>query len=323
MKPKAIALISGGLDSILAVKVITDQGIEVHGVTFSTPFFGPEKAIKAAKAIGLPLSVLDITEEHLQMLKSPRYGYGRHMNPCIDCHTLMINQAGKLMEKLQAHFIVTGEVMGQRPMSQGKQTLALVAKNSGYGELVLRPLSARLLPETKPEREGLVQREKLLAIQGRSRKVQMALAAHYGIREYSTPAGGCLLTDPAFSRRLKDLLRFHPDPTRRDIELLKYGRHFRFSERIKIIVGRNNDDNKALLSLVKEGDDVLHLLNHPGPTVIIPGGGDDESRALAAGLCVLYGGKEAKKVRLSSPSGTTILTAEAPDSETVARLILS
>lgn len=323
MKPQAIALFSGGLDSILSVKVITDQGIDVLGVTFTTPFFGPEKAIRAAEAIQLPITVLDITEEHLKMLKAPRYGYGRHMNPCIDCHTLMIKCAGRLMEERKAHFIITGEVMGQRPMSQGKHTLALVAKNSGYGEYVLRPLSAQLLPETKPEKEGLVDREKLMAIQGRSRKIQLNLAAKYGITEYSTPAGGCLLTDPAFSRRLKDLFLHCPDPTRRDIELLKYGRHFRISDQTKIIVGRNSEDNKAILALVEERDDVFQLLNHPGPTVIIPGGGDKESRALAAGLCVLYGGKEVKTVRLSSAEGTFVLTATVPDNELVSRLILS
>lgn len=323
MKPKAIALFSGGLDSILAVKVITDQGIDVIGVTFLTPFFGPEKAVKAAQAINLPLTVIDITDVHLKMLKSPRYGYGRHMNPCIDCHTLMINQAGKFMEEVKAQFIITGEVMGQRPMSQGKQTLAVVAKNSGYGEFVLRPLSARLLPETKPEREGLVDRERLLAIHGRSRKTQMALAEHYGITEYSTPAGGCLLTDPAFSRRLKDLFQHLPDHTRRDIELLKYGRHFRISERIKIIVGRNSEDNKAILALAEERDDVFQLINHPGPTVLIPGGGDEESRILAAQLCILYGGKKTKKVRLSSAAGIFTLTVEVPDTELFSRFILS
>jgi len=323
LKAQAIALLSGGLDSILAVKVIVDQGIHVHGVTFKTPFFGPEKALRAAKAIGLPTTVIDITDAHLEMLKSPRYGYGRHMNPCIDCHTLMIHEAGKFMEATKAHFIITGEVMGQRPMSQGKQTLALIAKNSGYGDLVLRPLSARLLPETKPEREGLVDRERLLAIQGRSRKAQLALAAHYGITEYSTPAGGCLLTDPAFSRRLKDLFLHSPHPTKREIELLKYGRHFRISDRIKIIVGRNSEDNKAILSLVEEKDDVFQLVNHPGPTVVIPGGGDEKSRALAAGLCVLYGGKETRLVCLTSAEGMSTMKAEAPDHELITRFILS
>ena len=167
---------------MLAVKVIQEQGIEVEGVTFETPFFNAEKARRTAEQIGIPLIVMDITEEHLEMLKAPRYGYGRNMNPCIDCHTLMLMTAGRKMEELRASFVFTGEVLGQRPMSQTKQSLHIVAKNSGYGEYILRPLSARLLPETIPEKEGKVDRGRLLDIQGRGRKRQIEMAKRYGIK---------------------------------------------------------------------------------------------------------------------------------------------
>lgn len=294
MKALALSLFSGGLDSIISVKIISDQGIPVQGVTFETPFFSAARAQATAAQINLPLIIVNFTEEHLEMLKKPRYGYGKYMNPCIDCHTLMIKKTGALMDEMGAEFVFTGEVLGQRPMSQGKQSLYVVAKNSGYLDRVLRPLSARLLPETKPEREGKVNRELLLAISGRSRKVQMELATHYGITDYPPPAGGCLLTDPMFTKRLRDLFQYRKDAPIRDIELLKYGRHFRVNPDIKIIVGRNNTDNKAIESFQTQEDAVLRMQHLPGPTVLLPEGGDEESRLLAAGFCALYSGVSAE-----------------------------
>ena len=288
LKTKAIALFSGGLDSILAFKVIAEQGIEVLGITFSTPFFGADKARATAHRVGLPLTVLDITEEHMRMLRSPRYGYGKNMNPCIDCHTLMLKVAGRRMEEEEADFVLTGEVLGQRPMSQGKQSLYVVAKNAGFPERILRPLSARLLPETEPERSGLVDRSRLCDIQGRGRKRQMEMAAHYGITSYPAPAGGCLLTDPIFARRLRDLFDRHPDHRIRDIELLKVGRHFRLTETTKAVVGRNAMDNETIERLAEAGDELICIDPFPGPTVLIPGGGDDDTRRLAAGICARY-----------------------------------
>ena len=288
LKVTAIAVFSGGLDSILAVKVIDGQDIEVRGVTFETPFFNAGKARIAARRIGLALTVIDFTQEHLEMLKAPRYGYGKNMNPCIDCHTLMLKRAGLLMEEIGADFIFTGEVLGQRPMSQGKQSLLLVAKNSGYQDVVLRPLSAQFLPETLPEREGKVNRERLLALQGRGRKDQMELARRYGITDYAAPAGGCLLTDPMFSKRLKDLFAHQPGFRVRDIELLKYGRHFRIGDTLKVIVGRKRSDNEAIRYLAEDTDRMLHVADYPGPTVLIPYGGDDLDCQKAASLCLLY-----------------------------------
>ncbi len=285
---KGVALFSGGLDSILAFKVLQDQGIDVQGVTFETPFFNAARARATAERIGLPLTVLDITEEHLRMLRSPRYGYGKNLNPCIDCHTLMIRIAGRLMEERGADFVSTGEVLGQRPMSQGKQSLQVVAKNAGFPERLLRPLSAHLLPETAPEREGKVDRSRLLDISGRGRKRQMEMARSYGITSYPPPAGGCLLTDPLFTRRLRDLFAHHPGHGIRDIELLKAGRHFRLTAAVKAVVGRNAADNEAVERLAAPADALIRVREFPGPTVLVPGGGDEQTRLVAARLAARY-----------------------------------
>ena len=302
---KAISLFSGGLDSIVSVKLIQDQGIEVLGLTFRTPFFGEEKPAAAARLIGLPLVVLDITGEHLAIVRAPRYGYGKNMNPCIDCHTLMLKIAGKEMEARGLDFIFTGEVLGQRPMSQSRQMLHVVAKNSGYADRVVRPLSARLLPETLPEREGKVDRERLLDISGRGRKRQMEMAERYGITEYANPAGGCLLTDPMFSRRLKDLFARKPDFTPRDLELLKVGRHIRLDDRNKVIVGRNKRDNQALEPLATPHDAVFQMKDFPGPLCMLPGGGPEEAERAAAAICAAYGDtpKDAAEVTVKCRRG--------------------
>jgi tRNA-uridine 2-sulfurtransferase len=284
---KAIALFSGGLDSVLAAELVRRQDIEVLCLSFITPFFNAQKAQSAIQQINLPLTILDITVPHLEMLKAPRYGYGKNMNPCIDCHTLMLKIAGQKMEETGSDFILTGEVLGQRPMSQNKQSLYVVAKNSGYRDYILRPLSAQLLDPIKAERENRIDRSRLLAIQGRGRKEQMKLAADFGIREYAPPAGGCLLTDPIFSRRLRDLFTHHEDHHSRDFELLKFGRHFRWNERCKIIVGRNNTDNEALNHLVTADDLIFKMKNFPGPLVVIPYGSANEAQ-IAASLCVRY-----------------------------------
>jgi len=310
LKTKGLAVFSGGLDSIIAVKVLQDQGIEILGITFETPFFSSLKARDAAQKINLPLTVLDITKEHLEMLMAPRYGYGKNLNPCIDCHTLMLKIAGEKMAELGADFIFTGEVLGQRPMSQGKQMLAVIAKNSGYRDYILRPLSALLLPETKPETEGKVNREQLLAIQGRGRKIQMNLAEHYGISGYAPPAGGCLLTDPMFTRRLRDLFSHSKDFTIRDLELLRFGRHFRMDEKTKIIVGRNRLDNEAIQRLAKPEDARICMVSFRGPTVLVPGGGDAETLHLAASLCARYSdAPKGEKVAASCTRGseTTVI----------------
>lgn len=283
-----IGLFSGGLDSILAVKVLQQQHINVEVVCFVTPFFDAKKAQKAIEQLGIPLHVLDITEKHFEMLKSPRYGYGRNMNPCIDCHGLMFHQAGELMKKTGAHFLFSGEVLGERPMSQNKNSLRSVEKLSGFQGYIIRPLSARLLPETIPEREGLVDRSRLLAIQGRSRKPQLELVHEFGITYFPEPAGGCKLTEPAYSVRLKDLMNHSENIVRRDLELLNIGRHLRLPGRTKIIVGRDARENERLESMSMPGDIVLTIESIPGPTVLIPCGTDDDTINLAASICVRY-----------------------------------
>lgn len=312
---KAIALFSGGLDSILAAEVVRRQNIEVLCLTFETPFFSADKAKAAARQINLPLAVENFTADHLIMLKSPRYGYGKNMNPCIDCHTLMLKFAGRKMEETGADFILTGEVLGQRPMSQGKQSLYVVAKNSGYADYILRPLSALLLDPIKAERESKIDRSRLLSIQGRGRKIQMQMADDFGIKNYAPPAGGCLLTDAIFTRRLRDLFSHEEDRQIRDIELLKYGRHFRVSDDCKIIVGRNKADNNALQTLVREEDLVLFMANFPGPQVIVPYGADESVMNTAASLCVRYSDapddQEAQVICRKGNISTTINTMAA------------
>ncbi len=321
---KAIALLSGGLDSILAVKLMQNQNIDVTGFTCTTPFFSAVKAQAAAEQIHLPLMIEDITEEHLQMLKSPRYGYGKNMNPCIDCHTLMLKIAGRIMEKTGADFLVTGEVLGQRPMSQTKQSLFVVAKNSGYADYILRPLSAQLLDPIKAEREKKIDRSQLLAISGRGRKDQMRLADEFGIKNYPPPAGGCLLTDPIFSRRLRDLMSHSEDRQIRDYELLKYGRHFRTGETGKVIVGRNKSDNEALRKLCVEDDIICNMVDFPGPYVIVPYG-NESVMATAASLCVRYSDAPADmeaSVSCSHKNKSVTITATAIPKEDAERWII-
>ena len=325
MKVKAIALFSGGLDSILAAKIVQQQGIEVIGMTFETPFFTAAKAKAAARNASVPLEVLDITDEHLAMLRAPRYGYGRNMNPCIDCHAMMLRIAGGKMKELGAAFLMTGEVLGQRPMSQTRQSLQIVAKLSGYADYIVRPLSALLLPETLPEKEGKVDRSRLLDIQGRGRKRQMDLVQGFGISEYSNPAGGCLLTDPIFSRRLKDLFAHQSEFQRRDFELLKSGRHLRISEHTKIIVGKNERDNTAILNLRLEGDAILDAKDYPGPVVLVPSGAEPEVLQTAAAICARY--SDAPKgqeiiVECQVGGATSHIRAKSADPDLVAKLII-
>ncbi len=274
---------------MLAARIILDQGIKVLGISFMTPFFGPEKAERAAEQLKIPLKVLDITQEHWDMLRHPRYGYGKGMNPCIDCHALMVRKAGEWMEKEGADFLFTGEVLGQRPFSQTRPSLRAVEKGSGFIDRILRPLSALLLPETRPEQEGLVDRSRLLDLHGRSRKRQMALAKDYGLNDYPTPAGGCLLTDPIFSIRLKELFSHSKEPQIREVELLKTGRHFRFNPEVKCIIGRNKGENEFIEKWAVPEDGWARVMGYPGPMALALGrieeAGDWERFAQ---LCLTY-----------------------------------
>jgi tRNA-specific 2-thiouridylase len=288
---KAYGIFSGGLDSMLAALVLKDQELDIELVTFTTPFFGPEKAIESGRQIGLIPRVVDLTGEHLQMMQNPRHDFGRYMNPCIDCHALMFNRAGRIMDQEGGDFLFSGEVLGQRPKSQNRRAMELVAHLSGYAEKILRPLSAKCLPETPVETSGLVDRARLLDLSGRTRKPQMELAEKYGLKSYPSPAGGCLLTDPVFSRRLRELYDLNPSLEAREVEFLKYGRHFRLPQGHKVIVGRNKEDNEALEQLVTSDDVVLKAANVPGPTVVIPDANSrppDEVLEIAAAMTLAY-----------------------------------
>ena len=286
---RALGLCSGGLDSMLAGLVLREQGIDVAWVTFETPFFSAAKARAASRVTGIPLAVERITSVYLPMLRNPACGYGKNMNPCMDCHALMFRLAGERMLRDGFDFLFSGEVLGQRPMSQTKTALRYVEKHSGFAGYILRPLSARKLPVTIPEKEGLVDRERLLDLGGRGRKPQIALAKAFGITDYPAPAGGCLLTDPNYSRRLKDLFD-HQDAVREaELELLKYGRHFRFAEGDKIIVGRTQKENQRIEDY-HDGDCeiLLKLTSYPGPTVLVPRRASKSVIQKAAAICAGY-----------------------------------
>ncbi|MDD3581125.1 MAG: tRNA 4-thiouridine(8) synthase ThiI [Desulfobacca sp.] len=285
---KALGLFSGGLDSMLAVALLRGQGIAVTGLVWTTPFFGAERALEAAAELDLPLLVEDLTDQFLPLLRQPAHGFGRTLNPCIDCHILMLREAGRIMSAAGYDFMFTGEVLGQRPFSQHKGALNLIARESGYPELLLRPLSARLLKPTRPELAGWVNRDRLLKLSGRSRKPQIALAAQYGISRYPAPAGGCLLTNEGFANRLQDLLQHQTEISRRDLELLKWGRHFRLNAQTKLIVGRAQRDNEALAALSQATDLRLRVRNFPGPLALVPDANHQTPVLQAASLCVSY-----------------------------------
>lgn len=288
-KAKGVGLLSGGLDSILAVKVLQDQQLDLVALTFATPFFGPAEGMAAGGIAGIPTRSVDISEVHLEMLKNPRYGYGSHMNPCIDCHGLMLREAAKIMNAEGADFIFTGEVLGQRPMSQRRDSLRSVEKLSGLSGRILRPLSAKLLPPTRVEEEGLVDRTMLLDIRGRSRKPQVELARKYGLKDYPQPGGGCMLTNEGFANRLRKLLDIIPGATVTDVEIIKWGRAFLLPGNAICMVGRKESENLRLEALARAQDIVLRSSDHPGPTCVIlaPEGPFDLETAssLAASYC--------------------------------------
>ncbi|MFZ0449823.1 MAG: hypothetical protein WAL98_11335 [Desulfatiglandaceae bacterium] len=289
---KALCVFSGGLDSMLASQLVRAQGVEVLAFFFETPFFRSERARKSAAHINLPLKVVDITERHLEMVQSPKYGYGVNMNPCIDCHALMLRIAGEFLEQESADFVISGEVLGQRPMSQNRMSLNRVSTESGLGNLLLRPLSAKHLPVTLPEESGWVNRDLLMDIMGRSRKPQMDLAQKFHILDYPSPAGGCLLTEKAFSRRLSHLFSIRARPRINEIELLKLGRHFRIDTGTKLVVGRNRQENQDIFALAGETEVVMMPVSIPGPTALMTGPMSPAFIELAADITAAYSDTE-------------------------------
>ncbi len=272
-KHAAIALFSGGLDSILAVKWMQAKGYTVYPVYFLTPYMPADRAIKSALENGINLIVRDISAEHLEMMKNPVYGFGKHLNPCIDCHGLMFNAAGKMLAEMGADYLISGEVLGQRPMSQRREAMNQVGKLSGYKDLLVRPLSQKHLDPTLPIREAWVDLADMLDFTGRGRSRQLELAQSLGISSFPAPAGGCLLTDRNFTLRLRDLFE-HQQSDPINLELIKYGRHFRISDKCKLIVGRDEADNNRIEDLAgtlirlyaKDLNGPLGVITSPDPT---------------------------------------------------------
>ena len=294
MNRKAVSLLSGGLDSTLATKVILDQGIEVVGLHFAMPWGCCDRstAYQAARLFGIPMMVFRMKEDYLDVLRSPKYGYGRAMNPCVDCRIHMYGKAKVYMEEIDASFLITGEVLGQRPKSQMRHSLKTIEVDTGLVGRIVRPLSAHHLEPTLPELEGVLDRQKLLGISGRSRRIQMALAEEHGIRHYPTPAGGCLLTDEGFSKRVKDLLDHNSSPTIEEMELLRVGRHFRWSQKTKLIVGRNESENLLLEGYRNTERHLYRPISYAGPSTLIVGELTPEAEKVAVGLMVRYGDAE-------------------------------
>lgn len=306
---KAVGMLSGGLDSTVAAQLLKHQGIDVQGLTFYTGFCVVEhnrraktrkrkkpvrnEALQAGANLNIPVEMIDISgPEYLKVVTDPKYGYGSAMNPCVDCRVFMMRRAKLYMEEIGAQFLFTGEVLGQRPMSQRMDTLRIIERDSGLEGLLLRPLSAKLLPPTIPEREGWVDRDRLCAIQGRSRHEQMRLATELGIEDYPSPAGGCcFLTDQHFARRIRDFFEYRGKEhlTMDDVMLLKVGRHFRISPDVKAVVGREEGENK-FLERYAAGRWKLEVLDELGPTTLIEGEPTREDLRLVAGITARYCG---------------------------------
>jgi tRNA U34 2-thiouridine synthase MnmA/TrmU len=311
---KALSLFSGGLDSQLAVAIIKQQGVEVIGLHFTTPFFGGSQQLdQAAQDLGISLVEIDISGGYIpRVLLNPVYGYGKNFNPCIDCHAYMLNTAGKLLEEYNASFIITGEVVGQRPMSQNRSALNAVDKLSGYKGYVVRPLSGKLLDETIPEKEGWIDREQLLDISGRGRSRQIDLAKKYQLSDYPSPAGGCLLTESNFARRLRQMLQYISEPSARELQVLRLGRHFYLADGILLVVGRNRSENDRLVSMALASDLLLKTAERPGPLAVVRCLKNTVKRAeleLAAAIVARYSDAKYEQqapVKVFSPSDENI-----------------
>ncbi len=294
--PEAIALYSGGLDSSLAILIALRQGIKVTAVTFLTPF-GCDISDKsscskdpfaASEKFGFEVKLCHLADKFIEIVRNPKYGYGKNMNPCIDCRILMLKEAKEFLKMKGADFVITGEVLYQRPMSQRRDILYKIDREAGLEGYVLRPLSAKLLKPTIPEQMGIVKRDLLYDFQGRSRKPQMRLAKEFGLTEYPTPAGGCLLTDPIYSNRLKDLFEHNSNPSIKDINLLKIGRHFRLSKQCKVIIGRNERENQKIHELSEKDDYLLWVEDFGSPIAMIRGNVENKHVEIAASLLVRY-----------------------------------
>lgn len=319
---KVLVLFSGGLDSTLAVKVMLEQGLDVEAASFTTPFCLCDKCAvgSVVKTFGIKAHTIFLGKEYLDLLTDPPHGYGSQMNPCIDCRILMLRKAKELAQKIGAECIVTGEVLDERPFSQTKRSMERIEKAAGLEGKILRPLSAKLLPETKAEKSGLVDREKLFSIRGRRRVPQMDMAKEWGINDYPCPSGGCLLTDPRFSDRLREFLKHNEFLRIEDVSLLRIGRHFRV-DGCKIVVGRNEEENNHLLSIArKRKRPYLEVVGYMGPITILEDGCPDKVVEKAAEITVRY--SDAAKgvevdVKHALAQNVTILKASAANDDEI------
>lgn len=296
-----VALFSGGLDSIVSIKHMQSLGIKVYPMKCVNVFntFGLEDDVdelrrNAEAVLGVPLKIFENSAEMLEMIKTPRYGYGKNMNPCIDCRIMLLKKAAQYMKEIGASYVISGEVLGQRPMSQHKTAMHLVSVRAGVEGLILRPLCAKNLPPTIPEQEGWVDREKLLDIKGRGRKRQIKLAAEFGVKAFPSPAGGCLLTDKFFSIRLRDLFEYGKDCSVDDVKLLRLGRHFRLDPETKVIVGRDERDNILIEKMFREGDALIVLDEDvPSPTTLLRGNVNENTMRTAGELTAAFSSQRA------------------------------
>jgi len=291
---RAIGMLSGGLDSALAARLMLDQGIEVVGLHLEAPTACRSDVREVARELGIRLEVRPKGEEFLRLVRNPQYGYGKNMNPCVDCRTFMFKLSRVYLEQYDARFIFTGEVVGQRPMSQTRDRILMIDRVSDMRGWILRPLSARLLPETEPERLGWVDRSRLLGISGRSRDTQLELASRYGLSHYNSPGGGCLLTDAIFSNKLRDLFANSDEDhtSLEDVALLRLGRHFRVHGRLKVVLGRNHEENVKLAGFAMDGRWLIEPVGFHGPHALVCGPRDDEALSHAVALIVRHTTRE-------------------------------
>ncbi len=327
---KAIILLSGGLDSTIAAELMNREGLELIAVNFKTPFCLCDRrssnlgcgsnARRVADALGIELKIINAARDFFEVLKRPKHGYGANMNPCIDCRILFFQKSKELMEEIGASFIITGEVLGQRPMSQFRRQMDLIEKEAGLEGLVVRPLSAKLLPLTIPEKMGWISRERMLDIAGRSRKPQIALARELGIKDYPCAAGGCLLTDPEFAKKIRDLID-HGELDMRNINLLKVGRYLRLSENALLVVGRNESENEVLSLVAKNGDFLFGPASINGPVAVGRGEFSPDLLEVACRIVARYSDRNGKQEAeisykmLPEESATTIVTSFLDDSQ--------
>ncbi len=325
-KVKAISLFSGGLDSILATELIRRQGIEVIAYNVKTPFGIPKKdgtteAQLGAQTLNVPLVVECVDKDYIKMLRHPRHGYGKNINPCVDCKIFILKQAKKYAKTVGADFLFTGEVLGERPMSQQAPALKTIEKEAGLEGKLLRPLSAKLMAETEAEKKGLVDREKLLSISGRGRKPQFALAKEFGITVFPSPAGGCLLTCEEYAKKLQDLFDHKKRISSAEVALLRIGRHFRAGEN-KFIVGRNQAENIFLIEHRGKGDFRFELPTIVGPTTLLQGPKTKAAVETAAKLTAFYSDAKTSEaiVKYGEDSLSRTITVVLPKREDVDKL---